>query len=366
MYHNPVNVTKTNNWREKCSNFQKKLNIHNPLIITSKGNLSRQNLSSEFNSEAIISDVKTDPTFESCQQVINCVDISRFDGVVAIGGGSVMDTAKVVMAYMGTGTHELPELLKFNIPFRKKVRSIFIPTTHGTGSEVTMWGTIWDMSEKNKYSISHPDLYPSVAILDANLTLSLPLDISIITIMDALSHGFEAIWNNNANPTSTTYATDAITMIIKYVDALKKNPDDVKIRNKILIAANKAGLAFSNTQTAAAHSISYPLTQLFGIPHGIASSISLIPLLKINLEKIQNEINNLLELICVNNVDELIQKIEDVPSGIIKYSLKEWGIHYSDFGKIIPKCFTANRMDNNIIPLTREDVMSILYDMYNK
>ncbi len=148
MYHNPVEVIKTDNWLEKCRNFQKKLNFHNPLIITSKGNLSRQELSSKFNFESIFCDVKPDPTFKSCQKAINFIDISKFDGVIAIGGGSVMDTAKVVMASMGTGANGLPELLKITTPFRNKIPSIFIPTTHGTGSEVTMWGTIWDMIEK--------------------------------------------------------------------------------------------------------------------------------------------------------------------------------------------------------------------------
>ena len=277
-----------------------------------------------------------------------------------------MDTAKVVIASMGTKIYDFPELLKINTPFKNKIPSIFIPTTHGSGSEVTMWGTIWNMTEKKKYSISHPDLYPRVAILDGSLTLTLPMDISIITIMDAISHSFEAIWNKNNNPTSTVYATDAIIMILKYVDALKKNPDNVKIRNKLLLAANKAGLAISNTKTAAAHSISYPLTQLYGIPHGIAASISLIPLLKINLEKIQSIINNLINEVCLKDIDELIHKIEDVPSGILKYSLKEWDIDESDFEKLIPMCFTVGRMENNVTPLTREDVMGILYDKYNK
>jgi len=86
------------------------------------------------------------------------------------------------------------------------------------------------MIEKKKYSITHPDLYPTVAILDGSLTLALPLDISIITIMDALSHSFEAIWNKNANTTSTKYAMEAITMILFNVKELKNNPDNVKSR----------------------------------------------------------------------------------------------------------------------------------------
>ena len=78
--------------------------------------------------------------------------------------------------------------------------SIFIPTTHGSGSEVTMWGTVWNMKEKKKYSIAHLIFYPDYAILDGGLTLSLPIDISFSTTLDALSHSFEAIWNKNSNP----------------------------------------------------------------------------------------------------------------------------------------------------------------------
>ena len=158
--------------------------------------------------------------------MINSIDSAKYDGVIAIGGGSVMDTAKVAMAYMRTGDCDLAELLTITELYENRVPSIFIPTTHGTGGEVTMWGTIWDIVEKKKYSISHPDLYPTAAILDGNLTLSLPLDISIIAVTDALSHSFEAIWNKNANATSTSYAIQAISLIIKNVRDLKDNTNN--------------------------------------------------------------------------------------------------------------------------------------------
>ena len=109
-----------------------------------------------------------------------------------------------------------------------------------------MWGTVWNMDEKKKYSISHPNLYPSIAILDGKLTLTLPLDLSITTVMDALSHSFESIWNKNRNPTSVGYAIEAISLILENSEGLKQNPLDLEIRDKLLIAANKAGLAFSN------------------------------------------------------------------------------------------------------------------------
>jgi hypothetical protein len=250
-----------------------------------------------------------------------------FDGVVAIGGGSAMDLAKVIMAHLSLEKTDINELIEYKRKFPHKIQSIFLPTTHGTASEVTMWGTIWNINEEKKYSISHPNLYPSIAILDGNLTLSLPLDISISTMMDALSHSFESIWNKNANPTSTDFAISAICWILENGEALKKNPSDLKIRNNLLKSATVAGLAFSNTATAAAHSMSYPLTIQYGIPHGVASSITLLPLLEINRKLIKEP----LDIICNNNeltYNELIQNIKAIPKNVIPFTLGEWGIPY--------------------------------------
>ena len=295
--------------------------------------------------------------------MIDCFDISRFDGVIAIGGGSVMDTAKVLMATIGTGINDLSKLLINKTPFANRVPSIFIPTTHGTGSEVTKWGTIWNMDKKKKYSISHKDLYPNIAILDGNLLLTLPLDISITTVMDALSHSFEAIWNKNANPTSTTYAIESISLILENINGLKNNKDDVEIRKNLLNAANKAGLAFSNTKTAAAHSISYPLTIHYGIPHGIASSMSLIPLLIINSESIQKPLGSILEQ-NVLTFNQLIEKIQSIPKGIIPYNLGKWGVSKANLDQLASESFTKGRMDNNVVQLSVSDVRSILNKIY--
>ena len=219
------------------------------------------------------------------------------------------------------------------------------------------------MKEKKKYSISHPDLYPKVAILDGNLTLSLPLNISIMSAMDALSHSFESIWNKNANPMSTDFAISAICSILDNGEALRENPTDLETRNNLLNAATVAGLAFSNTATAAAHSMSYPLTIHYGIPHGIASSISLIPLLEKNAEFIKEP----LDRICENNeltYDELKQAIKAIPNGVIPYKLKEWSIPEDQLIKLAAESFTKGRMENNIVDLTRDDVLMILKEIY--
>ena len=363
MYHNPVKVIVTDSWQKSCSNFQNKLNIKDPLIITSEQGVIRYNLSEKFPKNAIFDRVLPNPSFEDCQKAVNFSLKYNFDGVIAIGGGSVLDTAKPMIAAMSNNNGFLSELLSLTKPYENKIKSIFIPTTHGTGSEVTKWGTIWNTKNKKKYSISHDDLYPSIAILDASLTTSLPLDISIITILDALSHSFEAIWNKNANSQSTELAIDAICLILNNINSFKNNYRDVLIRKKMMIASNKAGLAFSNTKTAAAHSISYPLTIDFGIPHGIASSISLIPLLKINnysIKKPLSEIFNRLD----TDFDTLLNQINLIPEGIVPFKLSKWKIKKTDLIPLSEKSFTKGRMDNNIVDLNRNEVLRLLEEIF--
>jgi alcohol dehydrogenase class IV len=131
----------------------------------------------------------------------------------------------------------------------------------------------------------------------------------------------------------------------------------------LLRASSVAGLAFSNTTTAAAHSISYPLTIHHGIPHGIASSITLLPLLDINGPFINDPIGR----ICKNNeltYDELKQTIKEIPQGVVPYTLDKWGITKDQLPKLAEESFTKGRMDNNIVQLSLSQVRSILFDIF--
>jgi alcohol dehydrogenase class IV len=362
-YYNPVKIIKTENWLYELNKSIGDLKISAPVIITTPGNRKRLSLDSKFDSDSIFSEVGSNPNFTDCTHVIKFCQNNMFDGVVAIGGGSAMDLAKVVMAHLSLGKININELIEYKDDYPNAIPSIFIPTNHGTGSEVTMWGTIWNMEEGKKHSISHPNLYPSVAILDGNLTLTLPMDISITSVMDALSHSFESIWNKKANPTSTNLAISSICSILGNGVALKEKPNDLDIRNNLLKASTVAGLAFSNTTTAAAHSISYPLTIHYGIPHGIASSISLLPLLDINRKFIKESLNK----ICNNleiTYNELKQMIKKIPQGVIPYNLKAWNIPKNQLLKLASESFTKGRMDNNIKEISEYDVRKILEKIY--
>jgi phosphonate metabolism-associated iron-containing alcohol dehydrogenase len=200
------------------------------------------------------------------------------EALIAVGGGSAIDTAKALMVGTSSGGfEELVALLARGTPFAAhSVKPLIaVPTTAGTGSEVTPWATIWDRKAGVKHSLQLPQTWPEAAIVDPEVMLSLPQPVTVQSALDALSHALESIWNVNANPFSDTYAVAAAREAMETLPALLERPGDAGLRARMALAALKAGLAFSNTKTALAHSISYEMTLRFGLPHGIACSFTL-------------------------------------------------------------------------------------------
>jgi phosphonate metabolism-associated iron-containing alcohol dehydrogenase len=198
--------------------------------------------------------------------------------IVAVGGGSALDTAKALMVGTESGEFDaLVALLATGKPFTPhRVKTLIaVPTTSGTGSEVTGWATVWHRAAGKKYSLHLPETWPEAAIVDPELTLSLPPGPTLSAGLDALSHALESIWNVNANPVSDNHAVNAARMVLSTLPELMKKPQDIELRRRMALAALTAGLAFSNTRTALAHSISYDMTIHHGLPHGIACSFTL-------------------------------------------------------------------------------------------
>jgi phosphonate metabolism-associated iron-containing alcohol dehydrogenase len=200
------------------------------------------------------------------------------DILVAVGGGSVLDTAKALMVGTADGSFEaLIALLATGKPFAPhRIKPLIaIPTTAGTGSEVTPWATIWDRGAGKKYSLHLRETWAEAALVDPALTVSLPAGATLAAGLDALSHSLESIWNVNANPVSDTHAVTAARAVLATLPALVGDLDNLELRRRMSLAALQAGLAFSNTKTALAHSISYDMTLRHGLPHGIACSFTL-------------------------------------------------------------------------------------------
>lgn len=198
------------------------------------------------------------------------------EAIVALGGGSVMDAAKVLAAASGD-FDRVRRRLETGKGGAELGRTpiIAVPTTSGTGSEVTSWATVWDTGAMKKYSLARETLYPEAALVDPLLTIGLPRAVTISTGLDALSHALESIWNVNANPVSGALAEVAAREVLDALPLLADDLDSEQLRTRLARASLFAGLAFSNTRTALAHALSYHLTLHHGVPHGIACSFSL-------------------------------------------------------------------------------------------
>ncbi len=263
--------------------------------------------------------------------------------IIALGGGSVIDTAKV-LALASSGFEPIREYLenkstKINLP-ECAVPIIAIPTTAGTGSEVTKWATVWDTEKSRKHSLSRDDLYPTHAIIDPELMLPLPLDHTISTGLDALSHSLESIWNINANPISSNYAIGASRRILNYLHKLANDLENLKYRTMIAEAALYAGLAFSNTRTALAHSLSYPITLHHGIPHGIACSFTL-PAIMSSVIGTQTSVDVSLREIFGEDLEAGIIQLETFIKDLnVPLSPEEYGIEASSW-----RIWVANALD---------------------
>ena len=195
--------------------------------------------------------------------------------VVALGGGSVMDSAKFLAAGHGRFDPVLSYLEDEGALTAMALPVIAIPTTAGTGSELTKWATVWDPEQGRKLSLNRDDLYAEAAFIDPLITAGLPWSITLASGLDALSHALESIWNINANPVTRSFAVAAADDVMTGLGRLQSDPGDGDARTLLARGAMRAGLAFSNTQTALAHNISYPVTLDHGIAHGIACSFCL-------------------------------------------------------------------------------------------
>ncbi|MCG5548892.1 phosphonoacetaldehyde reductase [Halorhodospira halochloris] len=232
--------------------------------------------------------VTSNPDLHHLQQEIDALADHPFDAVVAFGGGSALDTAKVLNVALSNGARgrTLAELLEDPDLHRAiHPQPIYaMPTTAGTGSEVTPFSTVWDHQEKRKHSLAGPAVYPHTALVDPALTDELPTEPTLFTGLDAINQAAESIWNRNATPITLELAARALELGFEHLPLLIEGAENpVPHRDGMAEASLLAGLCISHTQTAICHSMSYPLTVHFGIPHGLACAVTMVAVLERSL-----------------------------------------------------------------------------------
>jgi len=197
------------------------------------------------------------------------------DGLISIGGGSSMDTAKGIAVLAKKGKEDLREFVGIGKIGEPIVPHIAVPTTSGTASEVTQFATIKDHEAREKRLLSDPALIPPVAILDPLLTVSLPPQMTAATAMDAMSHGIESFHARFYEPIADALAYQAVRLVAQYLPVCLQKPDDVEARGMLAIAATLGGMAFQNALVGCVHGMAHALGGMYGLHHGLANSILL-------------------------------------------------------------------------------------------
>jgi alcohol dehydrogenase class IV len=226
--------------------------------------------------------VEPDPRFEIAVQAAEAAKKAGADVVIGLGGGSPLDIAKVC-AILATNTKPVNELFGIDMVPEDGLKTILIPTTAGTGSEVTPIAILSDEHEKLKKGIVSPRLFPAAAILDPELTLGMPPAITAATGLDALIHAVEAFTSKNANSISDVLARQAMKLVFGNIRKAYANGEDVDARAHMLEGSLLAGMAFANAGVTAVHAFAYPIGAEFHIPHGVANSIMLPPVMQFNM-----------------------------------------------------------------------------------
>jgi len=210
------------------------------------------------------------------------------DCLIAVGGGSVMDTAKAVNILIGDGLDDFAPLAAQAALWdgaKPLPPHIAFPTTAGTGCEITNAMVVLDVEAQAKLQVTHPFCNSDIAMLDPELTVKLPAKITAFTGMDALTHAIEGVTSNNAEPIADALGFHAIRMIRRYLPVAVREPENIDARGNMLLASTIAGMCFVNAMTGAVHALAHTLGALYGIPHGLANAIMLPHVMEFNVEE---------------------------------------------------------------------------------
>jgi alcohol dehydrogenase class IV len=223
---------------------------------------------------AVFADTVPDPTVPVVEAGVDAFQRGNHDGLVALGGGSPIDTAKAIGLLIANGG----EVRDWKVPAQPAQRPpplVAIPTTAGTGSEVTRFTVITDPETDEKMLIAGLGLVPAAALVDFELTLSCPKRLTADTGIDALTHAIEAYVSKKANPYSDSMALAAMGRIARWLEVAVAEPDHRRAREEMMIGATQAGLAFSNASVALVHGMSRPIGAFFHVPHGLSNAMLL-------------------------------------------------------------------------------------------
>lgn len=316
----------------------------------------------------VIDDLVPEPAYQDIEKIQN--KTAEFDGdlIIAVGGGSVMDAAKLC-SVLADASYTVRDLLENPGLAEKKVKTVMIPTTCGTGAEATCNAIVAVPEKQSKQGIVNDSMIPDYVILDSQMIRNLPKQIVAATGVDALAHAVECFTSRKATPFSDTYAMAAAKLIFQNIRKAYQSPDNMQAKSNLMLGAFYAGIAITGSGTTAVHALSYPLGGKYHIPHGVSNAILFAHVMEMNQEACREKLAELCDGIwpelSVRSESKKAQYVIEEIAGIVKdteipVKLEEFGVTKEDLDFLVEAGGRQRRLlVNNQKELSLNDIRNI-------
>lgn len=389
-YYEFMNSVKIISGRNAMENIPFELNnleAKKPIILTTKSMIKNGQLKivtdsmerSNIEIGPIVKDIPQDSSVEIVNEISEIYREEACDSIIAIGGGTVIDTAKGVNMLVSTEASDLKEHMGLEILGGKLKPFIVVPSTSGTGSETTLVSVIADTSRNVKMEFISYSILPDVAVLDPRMTITLPAKLTASTGIDALTHSIEAFTGLQKNPLSDAYALASIELIANYLKKTVKNGKDVEARLAMANASMMAGVAFSNSMVSITHAIGHACGAVSNVAHGDAMTILLPYCMELNLGICEKDYARILLAFsgpkiysqtpeeergkkCIEEIGNYILELNEISGLPIR--LRDVGVKKEDFETIAKTAINDGAAIVNPIEVTFDRVMAILEQAY--
>ena len=321
--------------------------------------------------------IESEPTDKYIEEALELFKTEDCQFIIALGGGSCIDTAKGVAVLASNGRNISDYMNNKSIASKDPVPLIAIPTTSGTGSEVTDVTTITNTQNDVKMMIKQTAFLPYIAIVDPDLSRSSPKNTTSATGIDALTHAIEAYISKLAHPFTDMLALSACKTILSYIKDAYENGDNLQAREEMAYAAMQAGMAFSDSSVCLVHGMSRPIGALFKVPHGISNAMLMPAIMEYNRDACIEELAEIAEYSfdglqthsSAEKADYLIKEIKQLCSALNIPNLKEWGIDKKEFEESLSKmakdAIDSGSPGNNPKVPTEEEIITLYRKCYD-
>ena len=316
----------------------------------------------------VFDDLACEPSYQDVEKVMKEVESASGDLIIAIGGGSVMDAAKLCCV-LKDADYTIKDLLNDPTLAKKQIKTVMIPTTCGTGSEATCNAIVAVPEEQSKKGIVNDSMIPDYVVLDSNMIRKLPKSIVAATGVDALAHVVECFTSKKATPFSDTYAAAGAKLIFHNIREAYNNPDNMEAKSNMMTGAFYGGVAITGSGTTAVHALSYPLGGKYHIAHGVSNAILFAHVMEFNKDACSKRLAILCDAVypelAGKSEDEKAQYMIDQIADIVKVTniptdLKEFGVKPEDLDFLVDAGSKQQRLlVNNMKELSLDDIRNI-------